>query len=71
MKAEFQFVANNADYFVKFTEKFHRDEPLIHLLFAEPRELILVLSGHISDEKKMLKQWLRGYMLKFLTSRQI
>jgi predicted Zn-dependent peptidase len=51
MKAECQFIANSGDYFAEFTEKLHHDGPLIHLLFAELRELILVLSRRILKEK--------------------
>ena len=32
-------------------KKVHREEPLIHLLFAELREFIIVLSGFILNEK--------------------
>ena len=63
LKAELQFVADSAE----FTDTFQRDEPLIHLLFVELRNLKVVLSGRIL----VLNQWLRGYMLKYLIIRQI
>ena len=45
---ELQFVVDSADYFTDLTEKFHHQEPLINLLFAD---LILVLYGRILNEK--------------------
>ncbi|KAK2724908.1 hypothetical protein QYM36_001387, partial [Artemia franciscana] len=46
MKAECQFVVNSANYFAEFIKKLCHDEPLIYFLFAQLRELLLVLSGH-------------------------
>ena len=51
MKAELQFVTDSSDYFTEFTENCHRDEPWIHLLFAQIRELILVLPWRILSGK--------------------
>jgi hypothetical protein len=44
-KAEVQFVVNSAEVFQRFTLKFQRQEPLIHVLYDELRDLLLTLVG--------------------------
>ena len=51
LRSQCRVVADSADYFAEFSEVFHHDEPLIHLVFAEQSELILVMSGRILNKE--------------------
>ncbi|KAK2719622.1 hypothetical protein QYM36_005186 [Artemia franciscana] len=47
MKADCQFVVDSSNLFIRFTENFQQDVPLVHKLHAELNLLILTLAGRV------------------------
>jgi len=48
LKAELLFVISSAKVFPRFTETFQRDEPMVHLLYSELRQLFTTLALSVS-----------------------
>lgn len=55
IKAELLFVCSTARIFTQFTGTFQREEPLVHVIFAELRDLIQKILGRICHQDKIPK----------------
>nr|XP_042899394.1 uncharacterized protein LOC110283431 [Parasteatoda tepidariorum]XP_042899395.1 uncharacterized protein LOC110283431 [Parasteatoda tepidariorum]XP_042899396.1 uncharacterized protein LOC110283431 [Parasteatoda tepidariorum] len=47
MRAELNFICTSSSLFTKFTGLFQKEEPLIHVLFDEIKELLLTIMGRV------------------------
>jgi len=57
-QAELEFVFWSASIFQRFTGRFQRQEPLIHIMYEELSQLVCIIVGYVCKEN-VISEWLK------------